>query len=176
MYDLAMRNFFEYLQAKGKIPKNRFYLVPFLDTTLLALCVYTIYRFSVFYTGRNIFDIFISFVLTIASIIFSVVFLKQINQILKDLPYTRTSIYLFRKYIFLYEALILVFLTFFLGVNSSLLSLFKFENDLLNFCINTSLIVASCISTSTKATLEYTFTIWDFRHQANGDELFNDET
>lgn len=87
------------------------------------------------------------------------------------LPYTFGIARLFRRFIFLYEALIFVSLAFLLGINSPLLLLFGISDNLLSFCINASLIVASCIATATKATLDYAYASWDLNHKENGDEL-----
>lgn len=61
--------------------------------------------------------------------------------------------------------------SFLLSINSPLLLLFEVGDNLLSFCINASLIAASCIATATKATLDYAYASWDLNHKENGDEL-----
>lgn len=159
-----------------EIPRNLFISVFVVDFALLALFTYIVHLVIKYRLSYNASDLFASLTLTIVFAISSYKFFKMINPVLGKIEYTRTNIYLFRKFIFLYEALITVFLTFLLGINSSMFSLFEIEDKVLNFFINACLIAASCITTSTKTALEYTYTTWDIRHQANGDKPINDET
>ena len=175
LYDLAMKKIFKILQAKAQIPKNQFFFTFFFDSVLLFFFFNIVYHFREFFVERGTGNIIVLLTLLIALAIFSLIFLRFIKRLLEALPYTYEIAHLFEKYVFLYEAIIFVILTFFLGINSSLLSLFEIEDNLLSFCLNASLIIASCIATATKATIDYAYASWDLNHRANGDELTNDE-
>lgn len=153
-----------------KRTRNIFLSVLIVDVALLALFTYLIYFVVDYHLTNEGSEIVTLIVLAIVFVVFSYIFLKMIHRELIEIEYTRTNIYLFRKFIFLYEALITVFLTFLLGVNSSLLSLFEIEDEILDFSINACLVIASCIATSTKVALEYTYTTWEFDHTSKGDK------
>lgn len=152
-------------------PKAQFRLTFFFDIVLLAFFFYIVFQFREFFVQRGLSNIIVLFALLVALAVFLFIFLRYIKQFLEVLPYTFGIARLFRRYIFLYEALIFVSLTFLLSINSPLLLLFEVGDNLLSFCINASLIAASCIATATKATLDYAYASWDLNHKENGDEL-----
>ena len=159
----------------AKYPEKKFRLVFVVDCALLFLFILIIYHIGLFYINRNIIELIIPLILGITFASASVKFSIMMKQSFEVLPYTYKIACLFRRFVFLYEALIFASLTFLLGFNASVLSLFGIEDKLFIFSTNSSLIIASCIATSTKAMLDYAYDCWDLKHRANGDELVNDE-
>lgn len=139
-------------------------------TSFLLICWLTIFIFiSAFSFSRG------NAIITMLSITFCIFigilnlrFLKLIKLKLGALLYTYENIYLFKKYIFYFEAIITCALAFLLGMNSALIDFLNITNTNLIFFVNTFLVISSCVGTSIKITLQYTYTIWEATNKKKG--------
>lgn len=144
------------------------FIFPF-DIALLGLFTYIICLFNECYEGLNLAKIVLLIIMLIEFAVASYYYLREIKHELETLSYSYKNIYLFRKFSFLYNSLIIVSLSFLLGISPSFLTVLKIDDELISFELNTFLIGASCIATATKGTIEYTYTIWDTTHKKKGE-------
>ena len=87
----------------------------------------------------------------------------------RNLLYTYENIYLFKKYLFLLDALITVGIAFLLGTTPSVVSYFHIENELLVFSLNILLTVFDCVFVALKCIFQYSYTIWVANRQKEGE-------
>lgn len=153
-------------------PKIKFCEAISFDIVLSFLFMQIIHFFSECYSNLNLNNIISFAILAFAFLAFFFLYLKTIKKELEKLPYSYRNIYLFRRFAFIYEALIVVSLSFLLGISSSVLAVFEINDAITHFKINAFLVGASCITASTKATINYTFTIWDATHKKRGETLY----
>lgn len=158
-----------------KDSKTKFLLAIPIDFTLLYSFTCAIVVFNDLSKSRDWTKVISLVILIITFATASFCYLKFFKHQLEELPYSYKNIYLFKKFTFLFDSLIIVSLSFLLGISSSLLTVLKIEDELIHFELNAFLIGASCIAVSTKATIEYTYTIWDTKHKKNGDEPTDEE-
>ncbi len=152
-----------------KSSETKFWQVFVIDAILLWLLWNVIDYFIRWRTNKNLNNLILSIVLSLAFVAFSFHNFKLIKKELGKLPYSYGNIYLFRRFTFIYEALIVVSLSFLLGISSSAFAIFEIDDVLTQFKFNALLIGANCIVSSTKAMLGYTFTVWDATHKKRGE-------
>lgn len=154
-----------------KSDKRIFFAFVLSDFCLLVFFAYITFVLFSLYTNSKHAIIVSTVFLLIVFAFFTFIFLRALKRRLETVAYTYENSYLFKKYIFLYDSLIIVSLSFLLGVNSSWLSLLDINDKIFEFYLNACLFAASSIATSTKATLSYTYVIWDSNRKKEGKPL-----